>query len=259
VVSPKGGETARWELWTLNRPGARNALDPELVESLHDEVCRAQGEGVRVVVLRGAGMGFSAGADLRHLLAHDPATDATPRAFLERIWDLTVAIERSRVVFVAALHGHAIAGGFELALACDVVMAARGTLIGDGHLRNGLVPGGGSSVRMTSALGPAGASWLGLTGALLPAEDPVFGPWLRALVEPAQLDATVEDVVADLLVPPADAQHTLKELLAAQRSSATTEQRARELDAFDRNWRDGVAAAHLRAFTTRPTRRGEQS
>ena len=93
-------------------------------------------------------------------------------------------MERSPVTFVAVLHGHAIAGGLELALACDVVVASVGTLIGDGHVRRCLMPGGGASVRMERAFGRATSSWLALTGELLPAEDPAFGSWLRTVEAP---------------------------------------------------------------------------
>ena len=119
---------AATEVWTLNRPSVRNALDPQTVAELHEALQRADRDGVRAVILTGHGPRFCAGADLAYLL--DCArTGQSPRPFLQRICDLTVAMESSPVVFIAALHGHAVAGGFELALSCDLVIAATGTLI----------------------------------------------------------------------------------------------------------------------------------
>ena len=133
----------------------------------------------------------------------------TPRDHLEAIWDLTLAMESSSVTFVAVLHGHAIAGGLELALACDVVVASIGTLIGDGHVRRSLLPGGGASARMERGLGRATSSWLALTGELLRAEDPVFASWLRKVEAPEGLDAAVTSIVTSLTAVPASSlRHT---------------------------------------------------
>src|SRR3954447_4657307 len=145
------------ETWTLNRPHVHNALDKELVELLNQSLRSAEMSGIDVVVLRGSGPSFCAGADLSLLASFRTGSDnePTPREHLRAIWDVTTAMERSPMAFVAVLHGHAVAGGLELALACDVVLAATGTLIGDGHVRRDLMPGGGASVRMERNLGRA--------------------------------------------------------------------------------------------------------
>lgn len=237
------------ETWTLNRPAVRNALDRRLVARLHAALAGAEAVGTEVVVLRGAGPSFCAGADLALLSSYDAGT--TPRDHLTSIWDLTLAMERSTIVFVAELHGHAVAGGLELALACDIVLAATGTLIGDGHVRRSLQPGGGASARMERNLGRATSTWLALTGELIPAEDRAFGSWLRAVVPAPELANATAEVVAALLAVPASARSGYKQLLNQTHGALAATDRDRELDAFDRHWRANDVPAVLRTFLTK--------
>ena len=236
------------ETWTLNRPGVRNALDQRLVALLRVALASAEATDVDVVVLCGQGPSFCAGADLSLLSTYDGANGQTPRDHLEAIWDLTLAMESSSVTFVAVLHGHAIAGGLELALACDVVVASVGTLIGDGHVRRSLLPGGGASNRMERGLGRATSSWLALTGELLPAEDAAFASWLRRVEAPEGLDAAVTSIVTSLSAVPASARAAYKRLLDQTHGGLTTTDRDRELDAFDRHWLANDVPHALRAF-----------
>jgi enoyl-CoA hydratase/carnithine racemase len=125
----------------LNRPQQRNALDAKLIDALTTALTDAEHDAsTRVVLIAGAGPSFCAGADLRHLLSLHEAGH-TPVPFLRTVSALTRRLETSPLPIVAVLHGHAVAGGLEIALACDVVVAEAGTLIGDGHIRNHLLPG----------------------------------------------------------------------------------------------------------------------
>ena len=119
----------------LNRPGRLNAIDDRLLAALGSEIGAAVDHpGTDVVVLAGRGASFCAGADLRHLLAV-AERDGDPTAFLAEVSACVTRVERCPKPVVAVLHGHVVAGGLELALACDLVVAAHGTLIGDGHLQ----------------------------------------------------------------------------------------------------------------------------
>lgn len=236
------------ETWTLNRPQVRNALNESLVARLREALTSAEASTTDVVVLRGAGSSFCAGADLALLSTYDAARAQTPRDHLTAIWDLTLAMERSPVIFVAALHGHAIAGGLELALACDLVLASTGTLIGDGHVRQCLLPGGGASARMERAFGRFTAARLALTGEFLPAEHRAFGTWLHTVAAPDALDTTVADVVESLTAVPATARSSYKRLLNETHGSLDAADRDRELDTFDQHWLDNDVPQVLRAF-----------
>lgn len=251
---PQAGETADAQpvqLWTLNRPEARNALDPALVAALHDALNVAEATGTQVVVLAGSGRSFCAGADLRFLESRDASKGETPRELLESIWNLTLSMEESPIVFVAALHGHAVAGGLELALACDVVIAAADTLVGDGHVANNLLPGGGASVRLERALGRGPSSWLALTGELLPATHHAFAGWLNHVVPAEDLAACYRAVAARLLRSSPAARAQFKRLLHRQYAAPTATNRDAELDTFDQHWIDQNVPEALRLFLVR--------
>jgi enoyl-CoA hydratase/carnithine racemase len=186
-------------LWlTLDRPDKLNAVDPGMVEALHARLAEAASdEAVRAVVLTGAGRAFCAGADI----GASPQDDAEAyrlrlAAFLERFGELTLAMERLPKPVIAAVNGTALAGGLELILACDLVFAAAEAKIGDGHARYGLMPGGGSTVRLPRRLAPAKASWLMFSGELVEATDPLLADLFTAVVPAAELLAEVERRVA---------------------------------------------------------------
>jgi enoyl-CoA hydratase/carnithine racemase len=238
----------RTATWTLNRPEVRNALDPALIDALTHALSGEERRGTDVVVLRGEGPSFCAGADLKFLKTHDIGRGQTPRAFLSSVWDLTLAMEHSDVTFVTALHGHAIAGGMELALASDVVVAATGTLIGDGHVRNNLMPGGGASVRMERAIGRGASAWLALSGSFLTAEDHRLAGWLHEVVPADELSRATDRIVGQLLQVPRSARSRYKRLLNSGQRAPTTVDRDRELDAFDHHWAEQDVPAALRSF-----------
>lgn len=242
------------ETWTLNRPESRNALDPALVSALTRQVARAEDDGVRVVILTGAGAGFCAGADLAYLL-ECARTGDSPRPHLREICDLTLAMEASPIVFIAALHGFAVAGGLEIALACDLVVAATGTRIGDGHVKNNLIAGGGASVRMPPKLGAGTAAWLALTGELVPAEDLARRTgWLHDVVTPDALLDTAHTMATVLASRPSGAQRRYKRLIVNE-PTATGAALTRELDMFDEHWNTSDVATDLIRFLGRSTPR----
>jgi enoyl-CoA hydratase len=149
---------------TLNRPEKLNALNREL----RSEFCRTMQElrddsEVRVVVITGAGRAFCAGLDLRELGSSGLREEGN-------VTFVTV-IEDMRVPVIAAVNGFAVTGGFELALACDIIIAADDAQFADTHARVGVMPGGGMSARLPRAVGIRKAKELSLTGNYLPARD----------------------------------------------------------------------------------------
>jgi len=153
---------------TLARPTKANAVDTAMVKELHrllDDV--ESRKSARALIMTGAGRNFCGGADLAELAAG--GADHL-RIFLESFQAVTHRLERSHLLTVAAVHGAARAGGLELALACDVIVAARSATFGDGHLANGLLPGGGSSVRLPRCIGWNRAKWMILSAAAIGAE-----------------------------------------------------------------------------------------
>lgn len=149
---------------TINRPEARNALDPEHDAALGAAVDRFEADDdLRVAVLTGAGdVAFSAGADLRTLI---PSFRGRVRAGEEPPWNFGgfTAVERTKPM-IAALNGHALAGGCEMALACDIRLAAPNATIGLAETKWAIIPGAGGTVRLPRAVPLGIAMEMILTG-----------------------------------------------------------------------------------------------
>lgn len=163
-------ETSVWV--TLNRPEKMNSISPGMLDDLdHLMAALASRRELRSLVFTGAGRAFCAGADLkavRELVSGEDGLAANA-AFLERLRSVLVTIERFPRPVIAAVNGLALAGGLELVLCCDQVIAAESARLGDAHANYGLVPGGGSSVRLPRKVGPNRAKQLIFSGDFLPA------------------------------------------------------------------------------------------
>jgi len=149
---------------TLNRPEKLNALNAELrgafVRAMQE--LRANRE-VGCVIITGAGRAFCAGLDLKELSnaqLRDPGTA-----------NFVSVIEDMEVPTIAAVNGFAVTGGFELALACDMMIASDSAQFADTHARVGVMPGGGMTARLPAAVGIRKARELSLTGNYLSAHE----------------------------------------------------------------------------------------
>jgi len=236
----------RW-LW-LNRPDRRNALNDEIVACIGQALTDAESDpDTAAVVVAGRGRSFCAGADLSLLLSI-AESGSDPVHFLRTVSETFSRFEASPLPIVVAAHGHVVAGGLELALAADVVVAAEGTLIGDGHLQNGLLPGAGSTVRLPKKVGPSLARWLLLTGELLPASAFERVGWLHAIVPEARIFATAQAVAEQLVERAGPAQTRLKSLLADMADAPAAIALEAELDSFGDHWKTASITDSLRAF-----------
>ena len=143
---------------TLNRPEKRNAVTPALFKQLHAHVesLAADGAGFGVVILKGAGKSFCAGHDLGEVGQMDLAWLRHESRTLEAFAGLPQIV-------IAAVHGHCITGGLELALAADLIVATRSAQFADTHGKYGLVPAWGLSQRLPRRVGTAKALELMVT------------------------------------------------------------------------------------------------
>ena len=158
VVEPHGPVA----LLRLNRPERLNALDQRMLDELDEALDQAQSDAVvRAIVVCGAGRAFCAGFDLKESVQTPKHGVADWRPVLERDHDLIMRFWRSPKPTVAAIHGHAVGGGMELALACDITIAAEGTLLGEPELRFG---SGIVAMLLPWLTGPKQAKQLLLTG-----------------------------------------------------------------------------------------------
>ena len=143
-----------WAVVRLCNPEKRNALSRNLLAELAEIFSALEGDpAVRAAVVTGEGKTFAAGADLCEMRGLTP-TEA--REFARYGRDILGRIERSRVVTVAAVNGHALGGGLELALACDVRICSENAKFGQPGLKLGVIPGWGGTDRLARVIGRGG-------------------------------------------------------------------------------------------------------
>ncbi|MBI3092006.1 MAG: enoyl-CoA hydratase/isomerase family protein [Candidatus Tectomicrobia bacterium] len=212
-------ETVRWLI--LNRPESRNALSRDLVARLGEAVAATAAEhGVRVVVLRGAGdEAFCAGADLKERRSMG---DDEVRAFLRGLGAVITAIEELPQPVVAAINGHALGGGLELSLCCDLRLAAEHARLGLPEVRLGIIPGAGGTQRLPRIVGPARARELILTGRQLSAIEALPYGLVHRVVAAERLDEAVGDLCQELLLAAPISQAQAKRALRAAEADLAT-------------------------------------
>ncbi|PZN92180.1 MAG: enoyl-CoA hydratase [Alphaproteobacteria bacterium] len=181
---------------TLNRPDAMNALSRAVRRDLAAAMRRLEADAsVRVVILTGAGdRAFTAGLDLKELgqdglgAANAETADENP----------VLAIEQLTKPCIGAINGVAITGGFEVALACDVLIASERARFADTHARVGIMPGWGLSQKLSRLIGPYRARELSLTGNFLDAATAERWGLVNRVVPPHELLPTAQRLAADM-------------------------------------------------------------
>lgn len=172
---------------TINRPAARNAIDREAALGMAAAIDEIENDpAIRVGILTGAGGTFCAGLDLKAFLRGDVVK--FPKGGFAGLAEAEIAKP-----MIAAIEGYALAGGFELALACDLIVASSEAKLGLPEVRRGLVARSGGMVRLPRQLPYRIAMELLLTGDLVPAPRLAAYGLLNRIVAPgAALDAAVE-------------------------------------------------------------------
>lgn len=188
----------QWARLTLARADKLNPLDWATVRDLKAAVAEIEARAdIFAVVVTGRGRSFSAGGDLDGYINLYKNPDKFS-AFLEDFFDMLNAIEASSKIYIAAINGVCVAGGLELLLACDLVIAAESAKIGDGHLNFGQLPGAGGSQRLPRAVGMLRAKKLMLTGDLVSAIEAWDMGLVTDVVPDSELDAAATALVAKL-------------------------------------------------------------
>ncbi|MBB1492747.1 enoyl-CoA hydratase/isomerase family protein [Paracoccus sp. MC1854] len=153
---------------TLNRPEALNALNGQITAELGQAVEEMErDDGINVIVLTGSDKAFAAGADIKEIL-DKTFIDVFDEQFITATWE---RIARCRKPTIAAVSGHAIGGGFELAMMCDIIIAAECARFALPETKIGIIPGAGGTQRLTRVGGKALAMDMILTGRRLAAEE----------------------------------------------------------------------------------------
>lgn len=199
---------------TLNRPEAMNAITVALAEELEVSL-RELGEEVAVIVVRGAGGNFCVGGDVPELDRLRADGREAAATLFQAFRRALAAIAAVPVPVIAAVEGHAVAGGFELIQAADIAIVRDDARLADGHARFGQVPGGGSTQRLPRLIGRSRAMGLILTGDRISGRQAADWGLVYRSVPAEEFEATVADVAARLAGGSAAALAASKRLIDA--------------------------------------------
>ncbi len=194
-------------LLTLNRPQALNALSAALRSALVQALCTLDADDtVRVVVLTGGGKAFCAGLDLSEL-----GTEGVPT--LGNANDPVHALTKFGKPIIAAVNGVAVTGGFELALACDVLLASTGARFADTHARIGVIPGWGLSQKLIRLIGLPRAKEMAFSSNFIDAETAERWGLVNRVLNPDALLPAALALAADMASAEPNMLRALKRLI----------------------------------------------
>lgn len=234
---------------TLDRPDALNSASRALMWSLDQRLTQvADMTDLRAVILTGAGRAFCAGGDLVEFSA---ALDARGTALVDTLvynQNVITKIEALPMPVIGAANGVAVAGGLEMLLCCDIVVAADGAQMGDGHAKYGIVPTGGSTARLHDRIGPLRAAQLLYTAGLVDATTARDWGLVNEVVAPDQLMERARKIAAEIAQCSPEVQREMKQLVAPHaRQQDPATRLAAEIDRFaayqnGHDLREGLAA-----------------
>jgi enoyl-CoA hydratase/carnithine racemase len=239
---------------TLDRPPL-NLLEPTLIRALRDTFRElAEDPRVRVAVLTGHGRAFTAGMDVHVLAALDVAR---AKALISSLHEAIQAVHAAPFPVVAALNGHALGAGFELAIACDLRVAVRGATLGLPEVRVG-VPSVIEAALLAPLVGPGRAAELLLCGESIGADQALGWGLVNRVVEPDELGAAVDTVVGKILAGAPAAIRLQKELMVRWRSTDLATAVEYGVNAFAVSYASPDATEGLRAFLEKRAPRWER-
>jgi enoyl-CoA hydratase len=187
---------------TLNRPSAMNALSRDLRRAIAETFEELEADdNIRVAILTGAGKAFCAGLDLKELGGDASAVGGNSGGVNSTIGDKdpVTSIGRFSGPVIGAINGVAITGGFELAIACDVLICSENARFADTHARVGILPGWGLSQKLSRAIGIYRAKELSLTGNFLSAQQANEWGLVNRVVPAEELLPTARKLADDML------------------------------------------------------------
>ena len=243
-------------LVTLNRPDRMNAINVSLARLLGDAIIQlgARPE-VNVIVIRGAGGNFCAGGDFDEVQQlREEGPDAL-RSLFDAFKTACAAIGRIQIPVIAAVEGVAMAGGFELMQAADIVLVSDKARVSDNHVNFGMIPGGGSTARLPRIVGRQQALGLLLSGDRLNGVESVQRGLAYRSFPAEHFDTSVETFVAKLAARDRSAVADIKQLVDDGLQQSLNAALAAETDAVvsriaGQAGQDGVTAFQNREVRT---------
>ncbi len=233
---------------TFNRPDRLNSFNAAMHAELRDALGRVADDGARVLVLTGAGRGFSAGQDLGDRQVLPGGARADLGESIERNYKpLVLALATLPMPTVAAVNGVAAGAGASIALACDLVVAAKSATFIQAFSRLGLVPDSGATWFLPRLVGTARALGLAMLGERLPAEQAAAWGLIWRCVGDAEFAQVVDRLAAELAAAPTRGLVRTREAMRAGATATLAEQLDRERDlqrelGYTDDYAEGVAA-----------------
>jgi 2-(1,2-epoxy-1,2-dihydrophenyl)acetyl-CoA isomerase len=234
---------------TLNRPERLNSFNDAMHAELRDALDRVEVDSkLRVLLLTGAGRGFCAGQDLSDRAVAPGAEPADLGASIERNYrPLILTLRRLPMPVVCAVNGVAAGAGANIALACDIVVAAKSASFVQAFCKIGLVPDSGGTYFLPRLVGTARAMGLALTGEKLSASDAAQWGLIWKCVEDAELGPTVDALLQQFAKAPTTGLAATKQAIYASASQMLERQLDLERDlqralGYGNDYREGVAA-----------------
>lgn len=179
----------------LNRPQALNALNNQMMDELSAVIPALDADPtIHAIILTGSEKAFAAGADINEM-AEKSFAQAVTEDFITRNWE---AVARCRTPVIAAVAGYALGGGCELAMMCDIILAADTARFGQPEITLGIPPGAGGTQRLPRAIGKAKAMEMILTGRMMTAEDAERAGLVSRVVPAASLMDEARTVAAKI-------------------------------------------------------------
>ncbi len=233
---------------TIDHPPV-NALSAPLLEELEAELERLDADdGVRAIVLKGAGeRAFVAGADISEFpsLREAASEDGGSARGIQK---LGAHMDAARTPFIAAIHGFCLGGGLELAMCCDIRVAAEGAQLGQPEIKLGLIPGGGGTQRLPRLVGLGRALLLNLTGDFIDARTAYeWGLVEKVVPREELLDAALE-IARSVAARSPHSVAVLRELARTTRDLPLEEGLRREASAFQQCLESADGAEGVAAF-----------
>ena len=203
---------------TVDRPDQLNALTVDTLEAIEEALAEAEAAGARALVLAGAGdEAFVAGADISYMVE---LSTPEAQAYAELGHRVAGAIESFPAPTVAAIDGYAFGGGSELALACDLRVAAERAVIGQTEIDLGIIPGWGGTQRLPDLVGDEVARRLVFLGERIDATEAADIGLVGEVVADDAFDDRIDELSRELAAKPAFATRAAKEALDAARDGS---------------------------------------
>ena len=192
---------------TLNRPKVLNAMSPELIHDLNEALgLIAKDDSVRAVIINGAGSSFCAGGDIeKDVIPNSRMRPFEYKEHINKYFSAILQIAWIEKPVIAALKGYAVGGGFDLAMACDIRIAAQGARIGNAYMRMGILPELGGIYFLPRLIGLGNAKLLLFTGDFVTAEEAYRLGLVEKVVPEEELEKTAGELAEKLAGGPTKA------------------------------------------------------